>query len=75
MQEQQNCAHKTWHICIEIISNGCNRISFKDTHREKAPSNKTSALTGTMNMDNWIVGTSDELFITGSYTETKFSKK
>ena len=32
------------------------------------PSKKT-------NMDIWVVDTSNELFITGSYTETKFSKK
>ena len=37
MQEQQKCSHKAWHIHIEIVSNGCSRISFKDTHREKAP--------------------------------------
>ena len=36
--------------------------SLKDTHREKAPSNKTSALTKSTNMDVWIVGTSDQLF-------------
>ena len=28
-----------------------------------------------MNMDIWVVGTSNQLFIAGSYTETKFSKK
>ena len=27
-----------------------------------------------MNMDIWEVGTSNQLFIRGSYTETKFSK-
>ena len=27
------------------------------------------------NMDIWVVGTSNQLFIRGSYTETKFSKK
>ena len=48
---------------------------FKDTHREKAPSNKTPALTKSMNMDIWVVGTSNQLFKRGSYTEIKFSKK
>ena len=43
---------------------------FKDTHREKAPSNKIPALTKTINI--WVVGTSNQLFIRGSYTETKF---
>ena len=28
-------------------------VSFKDTHREKAPSNKTLALTKGTNMDIW----------------------
>ena len=38
----------------------------KDTHREKAPSNKTLALTKSRNMDIWVVGTSNQLFIRGS---------
>ena len=75
MQEQQNCSHKTWHIHIETVSNSCSRINFKDTNREKAPSYKTPALLESMNMDIWVVGTSNELFIAGSSTETKFSKK
>ena len=41
---------------------------FKNTHREKVPSNKTPALTKSMSMDIWVV----EIFIRGSYTETKF---
>ena len=31
--------------------------SLKDTHREKAPSNKTQAFTKTMNLYVWVVGT------------------
>ena len=42
---------------------------------EKAPSNKTLALPESIKMNIWAVGTSNQLFITGSYTETKFSKK
>ena len=34
---------------------------FKDTHREKAPSNKTSALTKSINMGIWVVGTLNQL--------------
>ena len=74
VQEQQNCFHKTWYIYIEIVSNGCSR-RFKDTHREKALSSKTRALSESMNMDIWVVGTSNQLFIVCSYTETKCSKK
>ena len=39
---------------------------LKDTHREKAPSNKTPALTKSTNMGIWVVGTSNQLFIRGS---------
>ena len=49
-------------------------FKVKDTHREKAPSNKTPALTKSMNMDIWVVGTPNQLFRRGSYSETKFSK-
>ena len=34
--------------------------SFKDTHREKAPSNKTPALTKNRNMVIWVVATSKQ---------------
>ena len=42
-----------------------NRISkrVKDTHRKKRLSNKTLALSKSMNMDIWVVGTSNQLFI------------
>ena len=49
-------------------------ICFRNTHREKAPSNKTLELTESVNMDIWVVGTSNQLFIRGSYTETNFPK-
>ena len=38
----------------------------KDTHREKAPSNKNQALTKSTNMCIWVVGTTNQLFIRGS---------
>ena len=43
---------------------------FKNTHREKAP-----ALAKSMSMDIWVVGISNQLFIRGSYTKAKFSRK
>ena len=49
--------------------------SIKDTPRGKEPSNETPVLTESMNMDTWVVGTSNQLFKTGSYNETKFQKK
>ena len=39
--------------------------SVKDTHREKAPSNKTPTLTESMNMDICVVDTSNQLCIRG----------
>ena len=46
---------------------------FKDTHREKVPSNKIPARTKSVNMGIWVVGTSNQHFRRGSYSETKFS--
>ena len=39
---------------------------FKDTHGEKAPSNKTQAFTKSMSMDIWVVGTLNLVFVRGS---------
>ena len=39
---------------------------LKDNKREKASSNKTRALTNSTNMGICIVGTSNQLFVTGS---------
>ena len=42
-------------------------LYIKNTHMEKAPSNKTLALTERMNMGIWFaIGTSNQLFIRGS---------
>ena len=41
-------------------------IIIKDTHREKASSNKTPSRSKSMNMDIWVVGTSNQVFIRGS---------
>ena len=41
-------------------------IMFKDTHREKASSNKTPMLRKSTNMGIWTVGTLYQLFIRGS---------
>ena len=34
-------------------------------HREKASSNKTSAFTKSVNMEIWVVGISNQLFVRG----------
>ena len=41
------------------------RTALKNTHREKAPSNKIPALTKSTKMGIWVVGTSNHLFIRG----------
>ena len=44
---------------LSIFKNGKKESgSFRDTHREKEPSNKTTALTKSKNMGIWVVGTS-----------------
>ena len=48
---------------------------IKDTRKENASSNKTEALTKIMNMYVREIGTLNQLFIRGSYTQIKFSKK
>ena len=40
--------------------------TLKDTHREKAPSNKTPSLRKSANMGVWAVGRLNQLFIRGS---------
>ena len=39
---------------------------LKDTHRENTPSNKTTALTKSMNMYIWAIGVLHQLFIRDS---------
>ena len=61
---------------LTLVANKKNKCgNFKDTHWEKVPLNKTQAITKSMNMDIWVVATSNLLFKRGSYNEIKFSKK
>ena len=61
-----------WWLLLQVakvssINLGSIKIIFiKDTHREKALSNNTPALTKSMNMGIWIFGISNQLFIRGS---------
>ena len=41
-------------------------MNIKDTHREKAPSNKTPVLRKSTNAGVWAAGALNELFIRGS---------
>ena len=43
-----------------------NVFNVKDNDSEKAPSNKTLAVTESMNMAIWVVGTLNQLFIRDS---------
>ena len=45
-----------------------------DNHRENTLTNKTQVLTKSMNMAIWVIGTLNQLFIRGSYTEINFKK-
>ena len=60
------------HISVNTIRA---TTQIKDIHREKSPSNKTPTLTESTHMGIRAVGTTNQLFVRGSYTETKFSKK
>ena len=51
-------------------------FSIKNTRREKTRLNEAPALSNSMNMDIWAVGTSDQLlYVRGSSTVIKVSKK
>ena len=41
-------------------------MNDKDIQKEKAPSNKSLVLTKNMQMDIWLVGTTNQLFLRGS---------
>ena len=61
--------NETFRQKLEWIQyNACLALSgaLKDTHREKALSNKSPALITITNMGICVVGTSNQLFITGS---------
>ena len=47
---------------------------FKNTHTENTPSKNTQVLPESINLDNWVIGTLNQLLIRGSYNQTKFSK-
>ena len=48
---------------------------IKDTHGENTFSNKTEALTKSMNMNILVIGALDQLLIRDSYTKIKLRKK
>ena len=60
-----SCCFSNSHFCYESESKFL-RANIKDTHREKAPSNKTPALRKSTNVGIWVVGTSNQLFVRGS---------
>ena len=42
---------------------------IKDNHRQNTTSNKTQALTKSVNTDIWLSDTLSQLFLRGSYTQ------
>ena len=64
------------HICVINHSQVSLLLSeLKDSHYEKVPSNKTALLAISMNVDIWVVDTSNLHFIRDCYTKAKLSKK
>ena len=57
--------------CLWLLLVLCEtQIQFlKDTHREKTPSNKTQELTKSLNMNIWVLGALNQLFVRGCYTQ------
>ena len=49
-----------------ILKPPMRKLILKDTYRERASSNKTRTLSKSINMNIWVVGTSNQLFIRGS---------
>ena len=62
------------HLPKKLVLFASMKVLFKDTHRY-TPSNKTQAVTKIMDMDIWVMGTLNQLFIRSSYTQIKVSKK
>lgn len=56
-----------WSLDVFLIS--------KDTHREKAWSNKTQELMKTFTMDIWVVDKLNQLSVRGFYNEIMLLKK
>ena len=58
----------------------CARLSMidlmllKDTHRENKSSKKNQGLRKSINMDNWVMGPSNQQFIRSSFTQIKVNK-
>ena len=48
-------------LIAKLYAYGFSNDTLKGMHREKAPTNETPALTESMNMGIWVVGTSNEL--------------
>ena len=51
LDQSENCLYYT------LLFGSVKLNDVKDTHREKAPSNKTPSLTKCTNMGIWVVGT------------------
>ena len=60
--------------CTDLLLTN-SQSTFKDTHRENNPSNKTGALTKSMNIYIWVICILNQLFIRDSYTQIEFSGK
>ena len=68
----------SYNSCSNALTSHDKRLemnfNLKDTPRENTLSNKTEALTKSMNMYIWAIGILNQLFIRDCYTSVKFSK-
>ena len=56
-------------ICKTVIQ--CRKCNNKEYTYIYTPSNKIPTVSKSINMDIWVVGTSDQLFVRGSQTGTR----
>ena len=61
------CARLSMETLIDLML-------LKDTHRENKSSKKNQGLRKSINMDNWVIGPSNQQFIRSSFTQIKVNK-
>lgn len=60
--------------CTDLLLTN-SQSTFKETYRKNTPSNKTGALTKSMNIYIWVICILNQLFIRDYYTQIEFLRK
>ena len=60
--------------CTDLLLTN-SQSTFKETYRKNTPSNKTGALTKSMNIYIWVICILNQLFISDYYTQIEFLRK